>query len=384
MAGKRVPTVERETRNVEPVRPRIGLIGAGFIGAFHSKAIRGLIQAGLVDAEYVGVADVDADRAGEFARLAGVPLVTSDAEALIADERVNTVYICTPTAQHTDLILAAAAAGKAIFSEKPLATTLADVRRIVAAVERAGVPAQVGLVLRHAPIFTVLRDLMQDPALGRPMTVIFHDDQFFPIRGHYASDWRKDFATTGGGTLIEHSIHDLDLLTWLFGPVAAVTAQTRNFTGHDRVEDLAVALLEFESGCVGTLTSTWHYVLSRRSTRLIEAIFERGLIRVEHDFSGPIRIETEDVGGPRTIPEEEVRRRYLEIVGLTDAASEEALSRWTFEDLFFLRSLRAGTAPWPDFRVALAAHILVDAVYRSAASGGIRIPILGEERRWRE
>jgi predicted dehydrogenase len=373
-----LPHAARRTSHPARPVPRIGLIGAGFIGAFHSKAIRGLIRAGLVEAEYVAVADVDADRAEEFARLAGVPFVTSDVEALIADERVNTVYVCTPTAQHADLILKAAAAGKAIFAEKPLATNLADARRIVEAVEAAGVPAQVGLVLRHAPIFTVLRELMRDPALGRPMTVIFHDDQFFPISGHYASAWRKDYATTGGGTLIEHSIHDLDLLAWLIGPVGAITAQTRNFTGHDRVEDLAVAMVEFENGCVGTLSSTWHHVLSRRSTRLIEVIFERGLFRVEHDFQGPIRLETAESGGARVIDEDEVRRRYLGSVGLTDDAAETALTRWTFEDLFFMRALASGARPAPDFRVALAAHELVDAVYRSAAAGGARIELRGE------
>jgi predicted dehydrogenase len=367
--------VQPRTSTTPGARPRIGLIGAGFIGTFHSKAIRGLIAAGLVDAEYVAVADLDADRAGEFARAAGVPVVLTDGEALIADERVNTVYVCTPTAQHTDLIVRAAEAGKAIFAEKPLATNLADARRIVAAVERAGVVAQVGLVLRHAPIFTVLRELIQDPALGRPMTAVFHDDQFFPITGHYASDWRKDYATTGGGTLIEHSIHDLNLLAWLLGPVAAVSAQTRNFTGHDRVEDLAVATLEFESGCLATLTSTWHHVLSRRSTRLLEIIFERGLFRAEHDFQGPIRYETAASGGPRVLSEDEVRRRYLEIVGLSDAAAEAALGRWTFEDLFFLRAVAGGGLPWPDLRVALYAHVLVDAVYRSAALGGSRLTV---------
>jgi predicted dehydrogenase len=276
------------------------------------------------------------------------------------------------------LVLKAAEAGKAIFAEKPLATNLADVRRIVAAVARADVPNQVGLVLRHAPIFTVLRKLMADPELGRPMTAVFNDDQFFPIRGHYASTWRKDFATTGGGTLIEHSIHDLDLLTWLLGPVASVRALTRNFSGYDRVEDLAVVLLEFESGAAGTLTSTWHHVDSRRSTRLLEITFERGLFHIEHDFRGPIRYETANSRGPRVMSEEEVEQRYLEIAGLTDDASRAALARWTFEDLLFLRAVRQGVPPSPDFRVALYAHELVDAVYRSAAAGGERISPMSE------
>src|SRR5262249_22138925 len=141
----------------------------------------------------------------------------------------------------------------------------------------------------------------------------------------------------------------------------------------DRVEDLAVVLLEFASGAAGTLTSTWHHVDSRRSTRLLEITFERGLFRVEHDFRGPIRYQTARSDGPRVLSEEEVERRYLKVAGLTEEASRAALARWTFEDLFFLRALRQGIRPSPDFRVALYAHELVDAVYRSAAAGGERI-----------
>jgi predicted dehydrogenase len=367
------PFLISDGQHYSPRRPRVGIIGAGFIGRFHAQALRGLFDARLADGEIIGVADLDAERAGALAREFAIPIAVTDAERLIANERINTVYICTPTATHRDLIVMAAGADKAVFAEKPLATNLDDVGRIVAAAERARVPAQVGLVLRYAPTFVVLRELMQNPGLGRPMSVIFHDDQFFPIAGHYASDWRKEFETAGGGALIEHSIHDVDLLHWLLGPVTAVTAQTRNFAGHTGVEDVAAVLFEFESGCVGTLTSTWHQVPSRRSTRLIEVVFERGLFRVEDDFVGPIQIEATGTNGRTVMSEEQVRSRYLSLAGLEPSAFDVAPGRWTFEDLFFLRAVTEGGRPWPDFGIAYDAHRIVDAIYRSAAAGGARI-----------
>ena len=99
---------------------------------------------------------------------------------------------------------------------------------MLAAVQRAGVKAQIGLVLRFSSIYTVMRDLLRDPAdIGAPMAVVFRDDQCFPIRGLHDTAWRSDRTLTAGGTLIEHGVHDLDLLTWLFGPIAACAPGSR-------------------------------------------------------------------------------------------------------------------------------------------------------------
>ena len=71
------------------------------------------------------------------------------------------------------------------------------------------------------------------------MAAVFRDDQYFPIQGTYASKWRADVTQAGGGCLIEHSIHDVDILRFCFGDVAAVAARTANVAGHEGVEDLA-------------------------------------------------------------------------------------------------------------------------------------------------
>ena len=352
------------------MRPQVGIIGAGLIGRFHARGIHGLIKLGLVDARYVAVCDRVEERAQEFARLAGLDRWTADADELIALPDVNTVYVCTPTGEHMALVLKAAAAGKHVFCEKPLARTLADAQQMYDAVRNAGVRHQVGLILRHAPIFTVLKELAGDPELGRLMTVLFRDDQFFPIQGHYQSDWRKDVAVTGGGTLIEHSIHDLDLLTWLVGDIESLRAETRNFAGHEGVEDLASVSLRFANGTTGQLISIWHDIRDRRSTRMLELFYERGYFAVDDDFFGPIRHQTYATQGPAVLPDEEVRRRYLELVGLSDDVYDQALSKYSLEDYWFLRSLSEERDPFPGFDIGLRAHEVVDAVYRSAAEGG--------------
>ena len=356
------------------MQPRVGLIGCGLIGTFHSRSIHGVIKRGLVDARYVAVCDRIEERAQEFARLAGATLCTTDPDALIASPEVNTVYVCTPTAEHKALVLAAAAAGKHVFCEKPLARTLAEAQEMHDAVRAAGVRHQVGLVLRHSPIEVVLKDMIADPGLGRLMTAVFRDDQTFPILGHYRSTWRGDAAMTGGGTLIEHSIHDLDVLSWLCGDVESLRAETRNFAGHDGVEDLANVSLNFANGGTGQLASVWHGIESRNTHRLLELFFERGHFAADEDFLGPIRYGTYASNGKAELSTEQVQQRYLELIGVPDDDTyRDALRRYSFEDLFFLRAIAADRDAYPGFDVALRAHQLVDAVYRSAAEGGASV-----------
>jgi predicted dehydrogenase len=303
-----------------------------------------------------------------FAQTAGLSLCTTDRDELIASPDVNTIYVCTPTGSHKDLVVSAARAGKAVFCEKPLARNLEEARQMLDAVQVAGVPHQVGLVLRHSPIFTVMKDLMADPGLGRPMAVVLRDDQFFPIQGQYQSDWRGDPEVAGGGALIEHSIHDLDLLTWLLGDVEAVSARTHNLAGHAGIEDLASVWLRFRSGAEGHLVSVWHNVLSRPSLRHIELFWENGYFACDQDMYGELRYQT-CATPDGVLSQEEVNQRYLELVGLSGREHMEALTRYSLEDYFFLRDLSNGRAPFPGFEVALRAHELVDAIYRSAAEG---------------
>jgi len=186
---------------------RIGLIGCGHIGTVHAVALQQLIEAGLVDATFTATFDTDPERAAKAARRYGGEALPT-MEAVL--DAVDVAWICTWTAAHLVAVEAAADRGVAVFCEKPLAPDLASATRVAAALER--IPHQVGLVLEWAPVFRRMREAVQTQEFGVPLAAVMRDDQYFPIQGRYGSTWRRDVAQAGGGTLIEHSIHDIDVL----------------------------------------------------------------------------------------------------------------------------------------------------------------------------
>jgi predicted dehydrogenase len=254
--------------------------------------------------------------------------------------------------------------GRAVFLEKPVAVDLATAREMAAAVQDAGVVDMVGLVLRSSPALLALRELIRDPAAGRLMNVSFRDDQYIPIQGMYASDWRGDRTRAGSGVLLEHSIHDLDMLEWLGGPIETIAAQSASFHGLDGIEDSVSLLARYEAGHSATLISVWHDILSRPSLRRIEAFSERSLATLEGDLVGPVRWQRQG-----TAPDD------TDEGSIDDATIEPWLAQRGIEvvpaEEHFLRAVeRGGPSPGPTLQDALRAHELVDAAYRSAASGG--------------
>ena len=341
---------------------RVGLIGCGLIGRFHGSNLKHLAR-NQEPLAYLAVCDRRLERAEEYARIGGCELATTNAMRLIEAPDLDALYVCTETSEHPDLVAAAARAGKHVFCEKPLAKSYADAKRMLEAVERANVVHQVGLVLRFSPVFRVLEDLIGDAALGAPLSVVMRDDQFFPTRGHYASAWRGDVAKAGGGTLIEHSIHDVDLLLRLFGPIARVRCETRVTSGHPGIEDVASATLVHESGLATQLASVWHAMDDRPSTRRLEVFFENGWFMTEHDFFGTLTYQR--TGAPVTISREEVLERFCALEGI-DRDRRDERSIGALCDRRFLEACLAKRQASPSFREALAAHRVVDACYRSA------------------
>lgn len=330
---------------------RVGFLGAGLIATFHSKMLR----ASGEDVERAGVFDLDPARAEAFARASGHTAVGSEDEVL---DGCDAVYICTWTSEHPRLVTAAAERGLAIFCEKPLATTVTAARQMADTVERAGVANQVGLILRRSPAFTVVREMIREERSGRVMSVVFRDDQYIPVRGMYASTWRGDVDKAGAGALLEHSIHDVDLLDWVVGPVERVSARTAEFHGIAGIEDVVVGTLDFAGGGIGSLTSVWHDIDARPSLRYVEVICERAWFSIEGDWFGPVRWTRHD-GSSGELANDALVERAREIVG-DDLNPDGA----------FVRAARNGEPCSPDFRVAVRAHEITDALYRSAAAGG--------------
>ena len=329
---------------------RLGFYGAGFIARMHTLSLATC----RVEHRVTAVHDPDAARAKDLAARFGASVVGED-ELL---RHVDAVYVTTWTSEHPRLVAKAAAAGKAVFCEKPLAVDAAGAERMVAAVEKAGVPNQVGLVLRFLSPFRFVKHLLADPRAGRVMAVVFRDDQYIPIQGQYGSDWRADPARAGRGALLEHSIHDLDILHWLLGPVRSLSAVVREVHGLPRIDDVAAVRLDFASGAVASLVSVWHDVLERPSNRRIEIFCERLFVAIEGDLIGPVRFQF--TGEPEQCLEGKALREALRAQG-DDVANPADL---------FLAAVRDGTPAAPDFAAALPAHRLADAVYASADAGG--------------
>jgi predicted dehydrogenase len=358
------------------MRPRIGVIGAGVMGTAHGKTIHFCLKSGLIDGEFVALAESDPERRARYAKASGVRFATADADELIDSPDVNTVYVCTPTFNHVELATKVLARGKALFCEKPLAFNAHDAAIIRGVAKAAGVTHQVGLVLRFSPVISVMRDLIHDPASGRAMTCSMVDDQFFPIQGHYGSTWRGDVRYVGAGTLLEHAIHDVDILISYFGRVRRVFGVTRNFFEREGVEDVSSAIIEFEGGATVTHTSIWHNVLHRGSSRRMHVTCENAQYSWEDDdYAGAIRCETNASGSRTDISSEEVIERFVRSAGVTDPRLRQTImphdlgQAYLLEDYTFLKAVSEDRQSWLDFDVALYAHRVVDAIYESAKQG---------------
>jgi predicted dehydrogenase len=298
-----------------------------------------------------GIYDRDPARADAFARASGGTARASEDEVL---DTSDAVFICTWTSEHRRLVEKAVERGLAVFCEKPLATNLDDARAMADLVDAAGVTNQVGLIMRRYPAFVVLHDLVADPAAGRLMSMVFRDDQWLPVPGEYGSTWRGEPDKAGAGVLLEHSIHDLDIIDAAIAPVERVAAASSSFHGLPGIEDLMVVMLDLGGGATGTLTTVWHDVAPRPSLRRVEVFCEQRWIALEGDVFGPVRWTDADGGGG-----------VLEGDDLAARAAELGVSGWP--QAAFVEAARTQAPVEPDFRAAVRAHELADAVYRSAA-----------------
>ena len=347
---------------------RVGIVGCGFIGRLHSVVLGALVKAGLVDAVVAATYDTDRTRASALAEPHGAR-VAADLEDLVAGS--DAIWVCTWTAAHEHVVALAAGQGRAVFCEKPLAPSLRESETVAQLLET--VPHQVGLVLRYAPVFRSAADAVGSGRYGRPLAALLRDDQYFPNQGQYASEWRADVARAGGGTLLEHSIHDVDVLTWILGAPVSVRAEVANRFGYDGIDDVAVLTLGLEDGSHATLLSLWHQVLTRGSNRRLEVFCEDAFLWADDDYLGPLHVETATGGEAITseLPEWAVQlvvpEQYL-----------APIAQYAEPTKSFLDALTSGHARgWPDAETARAAHRVVDAAYRSAAAGGSATRIEG-------
>ncbi|MEO8694676.1 MAG: Gfo/Idh/MocA family oxidoreductase [Acidimicrobiales bacterium] len=330
---------------------RVGFLGAGLIAHAHANGLTASPTPVTISAVY----DPDHERAQQFAARFATT-VAPDAASLI--DASDAVYVCTWTSEHRSSVELVVAAGRAVFCEKPLATTLTEATAVARAVQSAGVINQVGLVLRHSPAFALLRRLVHEPAAGRVVSVVFRDDQYIPTQGMYQSTWRADVTKAGAGTLLEHSIHDIDLIEHTIGRIVAVNARSVAYHEIAGIEDVMAVGFELEHGALGSLMSVWHDNVARPSQRRVEVFCENRYVSLENDWLGPVRWQ--DSSGDSGLFEG--TELFVEGAPLMPPIGHP--------DHGFVAAVAAGTPAYPDVTVALRAHVVADAMYRSAAARG--------------
>lgn len=196
------------------------------------------------------------ERRSDFQAEYGIPKSASSYEELLADSEVEGVIITTPNDTHRQVIIQALEAGKAVYTDKPVAQTMEDALAIREAVDRTGGLLAVGHSARRMSGCRVMKQWIDEDRLGG---LSMAEANFSNERGLELTPdtWRWYLDRTPGGPLIQLGVHHADNLQYLLGPVAAVTSHTRRLFTPSEVPDATMTILEFESGALGYLGCGW-------------------------------------------------------------------------------------------------------------------------------
>jgi predicted dehydrogenase len=196
------------------------------------------------------------DKRGAFQEEFGIARSAASYEDLLADGEVEGVLVTTPNDSHRQVILQALEAGKAVYTDKPIAHTLEDAVAIAAAVERSGQVFAVGHSARRLGGTRVMKRWIEDGTLGK---VSLAEANFSNERGLELTPktWRWYADRSPGGSMIQLGVHHADNLQYLLGPVRTVSACARRLHTKAEIPDAVMAILEFESGPLGYLGAGW-------------------------------------------------------------------------------------------------------------------------------
>lgn len=228
-----------------------GVVGCGMISSFHAKAISEMRGAKLV-----ACLDTRQESAEKFASEAGCRPYW-ELDKFLADPDLHVVNICTPSGAHMEPAVAAAKAGKHVVVEKPLEITLKRCDAIINACEKAGVKLATVMPSRFSGANLALKDAIEQGRFGK-ITLADSFVKWWRTQAYYdGGGWRGTWAMDGGGAYMNQAIHNVDLLYWLVGEVAEISAITDTLA-HERieVEDTGVAAIRFANGAIGTMTAT--------------------------------------------------------------------------------------------------------------------------------
>ncbi len=378
-----------------PKALNVGMIGYGFMGRAHSNAYRKVNQFFKLDYQPVlkACAARKEEKIKEFAENWGYESYETDWRRLIERDDIDLIDIGSPNNTHKEIVLAAAAAGKMILCEKPLAMDVAEAEEMTAVVEKAGVPNMVWFNYRRVPAITLARQLVDEGRIGRP----FHYRATYLQDWTIATDvpqggaalWRLDASVAGSGVTGDLLAHSIDTAEWLNGPIQSITAKTETFvkervhaeTGAMQpvgIDDACMFLAVFKNGSMGTFEST-RYARGRKNFNTFELNGDRG--SVYFDLEDPQYLQYFKYSDPKTGQKTEDHLTGWQKIHVTNFEHPYMKHWWVpgctigYEHTFinaladFLKSLESGRPVQPDFRSGLRTQKVCDAVLESAKSG---------------
>lgn len=281
------------TRKVQDGEVRWGILGVGDVCEVKSAPAMNMVA----NSRLVAVMRRNAEQAEDYARRHGVPRWYSDAGSLIRDPEVNAIYIATPPNAHRHLTLQAAAAGKPVYVEKPMARTYSECRDMISACEQAGVPLYVAYYRRYLPHFVKAKQLLESGAIGeiRQVRITLNQELVPQATGKHQDNWRVDPEIAGGGYFYDLGSHQLDLLDFLLGPIESARGFADNHADQYAAEDIVSAAMRFESGVLAS--GSWCFTTGRVSSKdEIMIVGNKGQISFATFGKGEITLET-DSGG---------------------------------------------------------------------------------------
>ncbi|WP_420396087.1 Gfo/Idh/MocA family protein [Nioella sp.] len=247
----------------------IGLVGSGFMGRCHANAFRAV--GGLFDLPLEPklsiLADATEDLAQRGATALGFARSTADWQALVDDPEVGIVAITAPNVLHAPIALAAIAAGKTVYCEKPLSTTAASALEMTEAAEAAGVTTLVGFNFLRNPMIKLAREIIASGEIGEVTGFRGRHAENYMASPDAPHSFRTDPA--GGGALADIGSHITSMARFLIGPITQVQADCRTIfptrpvspgsteRAPVKVDDMTHALLRFENGAAGSIEANW-------------------------------------------------------------------------------------------------------------------------------
>ena len=334
----------------------VGILGEGNISETHARA------ASAIDGVTIAaVAGEDAARVARLAQPYGAA-VYRDVAALVRHQPLEVILIGSPSGLHAEQGIAAARHGLHVIVEKPIDVEVRRAEALVAECEKARVKLGVFFQDRFSPAFAALKRALDEGALGRPLLASARVKWWRPPEYYAQSRWRGTLALDGGGALINQGIHTVDLLLWLLGPVARVRALTATRLHAIEGEDVALVLLEFEGGAVGTLEATT--VAFPGYPRRVEISGTEGTVVVEGDRVAAADLRTP---APGLASGGEEGASSASTAKVSDATPHRRM----IED--FARAIATGSAPACGGREGLRSLAVVETVYAAAGAAGVEV-----------